>query len=281
LCAAVGLTRSALDAQLPPSGQIHHTRGQNVAPVYEGWYKTADGGIRVSFGYLNRNYEETPDIPLGPNNKIEPGPADQGQPTHFVPRRQYGVFVVALPKDRPKTEVTWTLSVSGRTESVPSNLSDLYVIDALKQIGGTSDGNTPPVLRFEPAGMSGVGPSGVTTTLKTLGTNPVTLDVWVADEKQVKPPDESALASRLQPGRSGPQAALRVTWSEYRGPGAVHFSDPEPPIAQGKASTTATFTEPGEYMLRVAAFHGAGFAGQCCWTNGYAKVSVGSPAPSR
>ena len=41
------------------------------------------------FGYLNRNYEEEVDIPLGPDNSITVGGevyGDRGQPTHFYPQ---------------------------------------------------------------------------------------------------------------------------------------------------------------------------------------------------
>jgi len=143
----------------PLNAQMRHDRSQNVAPVYEGWYKTA-GGTVLSFGYLNRNYAEELDIPLGPNNKIEPGPVDQGQPTHFLPRSHHGVFAVTLPGNAPKLEVKWTLTARGRTVSVPANLDPLYEIDALKQSGtdvGVLEANTPPVLRFDPAGAPGVG----------------------------------------------------------------------------------------------------------------------------
>lgn len=38
------------------------------------------------------------DVPIGPNNRIEPGGPDMGQPTHFRPGRRTGVFVVAVPQ---------------------------------------------------------------------------------------------------------------------------------------------------------------------------------------
>src|SRR6266446_6075078 len=79
--------------------------GADVIPIYEGWYKNPDGTLSLSFGYLNRNYEEEVDIPVGPANRIEPGPEDQGQPTHFYPRRQRGVFVVVLPANAGNTKV--------------------------------------------------------------------------------------------------------------------------------------------------------------------------------
>ena len=57
--------------------------GSNVYPAYEGWYKNDDGTYTLLVGYYNRNKKETLDIPIGPDNKIEPGGPDQGQPTHF------------------------------------------------------------------------------------------------------------------------------------------------------------------------------------------------------
>jgi hypothetical protein len=56
---------------------------------------------------------------------------------------------------------------------------------------------------------------------------------------------------------------------EVKAPGVVAFS--------GKASTTATFSEPGEYVLRVMANDWSGDGGrgfQCCWSNAQVKVSV-------
>ena len=38
-------------------------------------------------------------MPIGPNNRIEPGGPDMGQPTHFLPGRQSGMFIVTVPKE--------------------------------------------------------------------------------------------------------------------------------------------------------------------------------------
>jgi hypothetical protein len=282
-CVAITIAQDPMvEGQLPSlSGQVHHTRGQSVVPVYEGWYRTPDGATHVSFGYLNRNYEETLDIPVGPDNRIEPGPADQGQPTHFLPRRQRGVFAVALPKDRPTTEIVWTLTIRGRTESVPANLSNLYMIDALSQVGGTTEGASPPVLRLDPAGPPAVGHLGHTIALTTRASRPLPLEVWVADQGQSDPPDTRAPNGASMPGRSSLRPRMSVIWSKYRGTGNVHFSNARPPVEQGTADTAATIAEPGEYMLRVAALRGSNFGGQCCWTNGYVKVTVGPAEPPK
>ena len=81
---------------------IPHNTGQSVSPSFEGWYPNPDGTRSLVFGYFNRNYDEQPYLPIGPENRFEPGRADRGQPTHFYPRRQTGV-----------------LKASGTRESVP------------------------------------------------------------------------------------------------------------------------------------------------------------------
>src|ERR1700741_1020807 len=78
--------------------QIRHSSGQGVAPVYEGYDMNPDGSFNMWFGYMNRNYEEELDLPVGPDNRFEPG-GDRGQPTHFVARRHKDVFKVVVPKD--------------------------------------------------------------------------------------------------------------------------------------------------------------------------------------
>jgi len=49
------------------------SRGQNIAPVFEGWRRHADGSVGMLFGYLNRNYEEAIELPIGPVNQFDPG----------------------------------------------------------------------------------------------------------------------------------------------------------------------------------------------------------------
>ncbi|HKA07275.1 MAG TPA: hypothetical protein VKD71_08465, partial [Gemmataceae bacterium] len=73
VCARVG------DAQTRWS----YTKGQVVTPTYEGWWPNDDGSFTLFFGYFNTNWQEELDVPIGPDNAIEPGGPDQGQPTHF------------------------------------------------------------------------------------------------------------------------------------------------------------------------------------------------------
>ena len=72
---------------------------------------------------------------------------------------------------------------------------------------------------------------------------------------------------------------MTLTWFKHQGPGDVTFAERSPKVgAEGVAATTATFTEPGEYVLRVRANDASGVTdaghAQCCWTNGFVKVTV-------
>ena len=89
------LAVSPSSQQIQPA-PIPHDSGQGVTPAFEGWYRNADGTFTLSFGYFNRNYREALDIPIGANNRFDPGPADQGQPTHFLARRQTGIFTIVV-----------------------------------------------------------------------------------------------------------------------------------------------------------------------------------------
>jgi hypothetical protein len=272
MCVAMATAPSKLSlvahAQAPAvSFDIRAAKGLVVSPIYEGWYEVG-GATHVLFGYYNRNLEEVVDIPIGPGNKMEPGPADQAQPTRFFPGRHYGVFAAAVPKDKPKTEVTWTLTANGQTLSIPAFLDALYFVSPHKEDGGAYPGNTPPIVQFEQSGPSAQGPLGITVSRSATVSRPLTVDVWVTDDGL--PPTRRAAVSPTAPVR--PQG-LSVSWSVYRGPGSVSFSIPAPPLEQGKVHTTATFGEAGNYVLRVLAVDSRSGT-MCCWTNGYVRVAV-------
>lgn len=242
--------------------------GQSVTPAFEGWYPNPDGSVDLLLGYYNRNDTQVLDIPVGPNNRIEPGGPDMGQPTHFLPHRQYGVFTVTVPKDFGTKRLTWTITANGQTMSVPIGIIKDYKVEPLED---AAMGNTPPVVRFQPGGPTHTGPPrGVTTSLTARVAAPLELPVWATDKpaKRAGPPT---------PGAHAPD--LAVSWSVFRGPGAVAFANVKPDInkADGKSSTTATFGAPGEYILRLQANDSSGDGGsgfQCCWTNALVKVTV-------
>ena len=104
---------------LSPSGSAQVQQANlNISPVYEGWLPNDDGTFDLVFGYLNRNWDEEIEVPVGVNNTIEPGGPDQGQPTYFFPRRNRFTFAIRVPKDFGKKELVWTLTTKGRTEKV-------------------------------------------------------------------------------------------------------------------------------------------------------------------
>ena len=243
-----------------------HAVGQSVTPSFEGWYPNPNGTFSLVFGYLNRNYEERLDIAVGPNNKMEPGPEDRGQPTHFLPRRQTGVFAVVVPADFGERELVWSLTASDETIAIPGYLRPEWQIDALEE---ATNGNRPPVLAFEPGGETGQGPGGITTRVTASVSDPTTIEAWITDD---------GIRSRARSSRAAPG----VIWSKYRGPGAVTFDDPQPQIdPTGRSQTRVTFGAPGQYVLRVLAWDESGaqravMAGGffCCWTNGFVSVDV-------
>jgi len=235
--------------------------GQSVTGAFEGWYRNPDGTFSLLLGYFNRNSKQILDIPVGPNNRIEPGNPDQGQPTHFAPRRQWGVFRVVVPKDFGNKKLTWTIVANGQTTTIPMGLNPLYVVDPFKDAG---NGNTPPVIKFEPEGTAFTGPPhGIARMLTTKLSVPLALTLWVSDDRP------------MRGGRGTPPLA----WSMFRGPADVTFESERPAAdaPQGKTVTTAKFTAPGEYILRVQANDSTGDGGggfQCCWTNVHVKVTV-------
>jgi len=108
--------------------------------------------------------------------------------------------------------------------------------------------------------------------------NPLALTVWVSDDAKL------TTNSGARPRNLGPP--VTVTWSKYRGPGAVIFANDRPAVMKaerpnlafsGPAATSATFSQPGEYILHVTVndYSGDGGSGfQCCWTTGKMKVTV-------
>src|SRR5262249_7071197 len=150
-------------------------RGASITPAYEGWYANADGTSTLLFGYYNRNTKETFDIPVGPNNKIEPGDPDQGQPTYFETGRQWGVVAVQVPSDFGTKAVTWTIVSNGETQSIPAALNKAYPITPFKELGM---GNQPPVLAFSQGGTKVTGPPvGVAAKLAGAVNQPVPIAV--------------------------------------------------------------------------------------------------------
>jgi hypothetical protein len=263
---AATLAGSHPAAQLPL--RLAGGAGQTVTPAFEGWYPNADGTVSLSFGYLNRNTSSPVFVPIGTENRIEPGEPDRGQPTHFEPGRHWGVFAVKVPAGSP--EVVWTLTVNGETFSIPGHQRRNWRIDALE--GEAGSGNTPPRVRFEANGAEAIGPLGLDggSRAATVG-QPLDLSVWASD-------DGRSSGSVASGGRDA--VPITLTWFTHQGPSRAAFSPATGriPTTGGSAKTSVVFDTPGRYVLRVRANDASGVAGaghaQCCWTNAFLTVTV-------
>jgi hypothetical protein len=307
VAALVACAVAALPAQkprVPLPGEPLGGGGEAIFPVLEGWGPVKDGSTVILLGYYNRNRSATLDIPVGPDNRIEPGGPDYGQPTHFEPSQHHGLFAIKVPPNFGTSRLTWTLKANGQEAKVSFWLNPPYWVDFFKHAATL---NEPPVVRFaaDGAGVSGP-PLGFAQTLTgTVGT-PVPLRMWVSDvagpregpdaelaelRRQTPPPaDPVAIVGPNTfggPAKRTPPAAksdVLVHWHKYRGPGPITFSPARVPVVTGgdaakvvEAATTATFAVPGEYVLRAQVIDDSGESGggdQCCWTTVHAKVTV-------
>jgi hypothetical protein len=284
----VGQTPSPL-----PLTQTVRERGSSVTPAFEGWYYEKDGTQRLLVGYFNRNTKQEFDIPAGPDNRVEPGGPDMGQPTHFSPGRQWGVFTIKLPKDFGDKKLTWTIVANGFTNSIPLHTKSDYLVEPFED---AANKNTPPMIKFRPGALAFTGPpTAIAENLTAVVGTPLPLIVWASDEgPKINVPepgrgrprgrgrgsDAAGAADDAARGEFTPPPPLALAWTMFRGPGPVKFETPKPSIDKeqnGKASTTATFSAPGDYILRVQGNDSTGEGGggfQCCWTNVYVAVSV-------
>lgn len=252
-----------------------HDAGSSVTGAFEGWFKNPDGTFSLLLGYYNRNLDQDIDIPIGPNNRIEPGGPDQGQPTHFHPGRGWGMFAIKVPANFGDNKLTWTLVANGQTTVIPASLKTDYEISPFEE---AAVGNTPPVLGFEEHGPTVQGPTGLMVERTAKVGTPLAVKVWVSDDAKF------TSSSGARPKTLS--APVTLTWRKYRGPGTVTFDPVKPPVQKmdrpgvpfaGTASTNVSFSQPGDYIIHVQAndYSGEGGGGfQCCWTNGEVKITV-------
>lgn len=129
--------------------RFSYSSGQPIEPAYEGWMKNADGSFTLYFGYMNSNWLQELDIPIGPNNGFDGPNPDLGQPTHFYPRRNPFLFTVTVPASFGKKELIWTLTANGQTRKAYASLKSDYEIDPQvisTEVGG-DNGNLADALR--------------------------------------------------------------------------------------------------------------------------------------
>jgi hypothetical protein len=257
---SVALLGAAFAFAQPPVptyvGQTKFDTGQDIVPVYEGWLRNTDGSFTFVFGYFNRNWKEELVIPPGPDNKLEPGDVDRGQPTYFLPRRQSFIFRARVPKDWGQKELIWSLTAHGRTEKAFASLlpeeeiTDRMIMTRGGLFPGDDDPNKPPEITISPVAAASVD-------------QPVTMTALVTDDGLPKPRPPRAAKPGAAPAQSNgagarPRGGLSVTWIEYRGPAKATFeSTGAIAVANGQAKTVARFAEPGVYVLRATANDGA------------------------
>ena len=277
ICALLAAGAALVLAQqaLPP--EPDRDSGSSITGAFEGWFKNSDGSFSLLLGYYNRNRKQEVDIPVGPNNAFQPGEPDRGQPTHFMLGRGWGLFTIKVPSDFGENKITWTLVANGKTTIIPANLKPEWEISPFVE---AAVGNTPPVVSFDEQGPTVQGPRGLVVQRSAKVGEPLRLTVWVSDDAKF------TSSSSAKPKNMGTPVSLK--WIPYRAPGPVAFSNNRPAVETiiragasaaftGTATTTATFSEPGEYILLVTAndYSGEGGSGfQCCWTTGQVKVSV-------
>ena len=265
---------------------IRFNSGQSVVPYFEGWIRNPDGTFDMVFGYFNRNWEQELAIPAGPDNDVELGGPDSGQPTYFLPRRQRFVFRVRVPADFGKKEVVWTITANGRTERGYGNLIPEQEITerVVRTNGGfdpgLTDANTPPSITIAPVQSPVAG-------------SPVTLSASVVDDGLPKPRGTPAPAAR--PTTTNPfggqvnsstdsarPRGLAVSWLQYGGPAKVTFDTTGPiPVNNGQAETRVRFPQPGTYQLIVSATDRAMTTRVPMTVTVRADASQGQPASTR
>jgi hypothetical protein len=234
------------------AGFSTHINGQfekQISPTFDGWNRLPDGSFELVYGYMNRNTTEIA-IPLGADNRLDPAPDDRGQPTNFLPGRQRNAFRIHVPADF-KGKIVWTVRYADTVQTAGGSIDQNYSLD----VGDPE----PPSLKGGP-------------DLTVRASEPAQLKPVVAPP----PKPQEAAGAEIVARRSSGQRIL-VWWSKFRGPGNVTFGDgktpatsaPGPagrdfplgsfrlectaPLSASCGSTTAHFSEPGTYWLRVVA----------------------------
>lgn len=287
----MGLVATSASAQLPESLRDYQlatrgAKGEAVAPMFNGWFKNDDGSVTYMFGFANLNREEAQDIPLGPNNYIEPAEYDGVQPTHFpvysrggfVGIQERGTFAVTVPADKADTEVVWTLKSGGKSYSIPGRATST-AYELSRDVAAF--GSLRPAIRFSKNGPEATDSEGVYADRVTAKVGqPVTLSAYAQDRGEREGYDVKSLFF-----------PVGSEWLLHQGPSVPDF-DPQrisgrDQAGNGEASmddgwtllqTQATFYEPGEYVVRLRVDNFAApdskFDNVCCWSNAYVPVTV-------
>ena len=262
-------------AQEVAMSEVKYNSGQSVQPAYEGWTRNPDGSRSMWFGYMNRNWVETPDIPVGANNGFGAAAEDLGQPTHFLPRRQAFVFKVNVPADWPADrDLVWTVTANGTTLKAYGSLWPVWEID--EQTMSANNGGRTARTFGEPVNVAPTIPGQLPQQSATVG-QPLTLILPAKDDGLPTPEIRAMGTGGPKVGRNTADAPLpdplaeagrgqfRVKWVQYRGTGqakivpkesAVLGADGRPTLVEGKSTARVTFDRPGTYTLRAYVMDG-------------------------
>ena len=240
--AAAPFIALVLFAAVGAQTRFTYSKGQELSPAYEGWWPNEDGSFTMFFGYFNTNWLEEFDIPVGPANSIEPGGPDQGQPTHFYPRRNPFLFTIQVPKDFGSKELVWTVTANGKTNHAYASLKPDYQID--KQVistevggdnGSLSDAlrtNIPPELKID----------GERSRTAKVG-QPMTLVAFAKDPDNIP---ARRVARGAGAGRGGQGANAAAGGARGQAPGAA----PESGAGQAPAAPTGRVAAPPSGAIR-------------------------------
>jgi hypothetical protein len=259
----------------PDNVNFRFNSGQPIQPIYEGWRRNPDNTIAMYFGYINRNYAQHLSIPLGAANSFAPGPIDRGQPTFFYTRIRRQAFSVKLPASWGKTdELIWTVTANGTTLKAVGWMQPEWEIDPLfdgQAMNEERRANKAPMLTVDAPGTGSRSAGLVLNAMVTDDDLPKPRPKRGAVVGQESPPSLQALPDQFEipvnvpeavdPGRGTTRTkveGLRVSWIVWRGPAHVTFDPGEvSEVRGGQSIVTATFSEPGTYVLRARASDGA------------------------
>ena len=191
---AIGVGAGAEQLPMEPP----HNSGQSITAAYEGWFKNPDGGFSLLVGYYNRNLKQEIDVPIGPGNRIEPGGPDRGQPTHFLPNRQWGMFTITVPRDFGDQKLTWTIEANGQPTVVPLSLNPLWELSPFVE----ASGNTPPFVGFSEKGPYQQGPRPTNTMLQASVDEPLQIATGFPYLEQVPRPGDRNIFQGSPAGRA-------------------------------------------------------------------------------
>ncbi len=237
------------------ANSVRYARGQSIQPVFEGWSRNPDGSFAMWFGYLNRNYEERPNIPVGSDNGFNG--EDMGQPECFEPRRARFAFKIDLPSTFPRDrDLVWTLKANGVTLKAFGSLWPVWEIDqhTISANRGSRTAIDFDELPNEPPRVVAA-PESPTTEIG----RPLRVTLSVADDGNPKPRANRGARVAGIKGRNANESerplneSLRVSWVQWRGPGVATFDPKVVRVTDGQATTQAVFDKAGTYVLRAYA----------------------------